>query len=86
MDKLETYEEYKEAERKLAQKIWDIPFASSNLDKLTKQELLILIYGVLERVSDDKKEWYELDLKDFLFEQKCWLIKCLDNNFFKREK
>ena len=84
MDKLETYEE--ETNRKLAQKIWDIPFASSNLDKLTKQELLILIYGVLERVSDDKKEWYELDLKDLLFEEKCWLITTLDPEFFENKE
>lgn len=74
-----------EKEKKaIAKKIWDIPFASSNLDKLTKQELVILTHSMLDRVTNNE-EWFELDLKD-LFEQKCWLIECLDNNFFKREK
>lgn len=84
MDKLETYEE--ETNRKLAQKIWEIPFASQNLQKLTKKELLLLFEEALTRISFEKEEWNKLDLKDLLFEQKCWLIECLDNNFFKREK
>lgn len=85
MDKLETYEE-EETNRKLAQKIWEIPFASQNLQKLTKKELLLLFEEALTRISFEKEEWNKLDLKDLLFEQKCWLIECLDNNFFKREK
>ena len=86
MDKLKTYEEYEETNRKLAQKIWNIPFASSNLYKLTKKELLILIDSIIEQVSWKKEEWWELDIKDLMFERKCYLIECLDNDFFKREE
>lgn len=72
-------------ERKiLAQKIWEIPFASQNLQKLTKKELLLLFEEALTRISFEKEEWWELDLKDLLFEQKCWLIECLDSEFFNR--
>ena len=72
-------------EQKLAKKIWEIPFASSNLDILTKKELVILIESVIIKISDEKEEWRELYLKDLLFVRKCWLIECLDEDFFKKE-
>lgn len=75
--------DYEENQR-LAQKIWEIPFASQNLQKLTKKELLLLFEEVLTRISFEKEEWYELDIKDILFEEKCWLIECLDSDFFNR--
>lgn len=72
--------------QRLAQKIWEIPFASQNLQELTKKELLLLFEEVTTRISNEKSEWYELDIKDLLFEQKCWLIECLDSDFFNRMK
>lgn len=72
--------------QRLAQKIWGIPFASQNLQELTKKELLLLFEEVITRISNEKSEWYELDIKDLLFEQKCWLIECLDSDFFNRMK
>lgn len=54
--------------------------------KLTKRELLMLIEEVLIRISFENLGWNELDIKDILFKQKCWLIECLDNGFFKTEK
>lgn len=80
----EEFEIIKEKQKRLAKKIWDISFASSNFDKLTKKELLILIDAILVKI--EKAEWSELDLKDFMFEQKCILIECLDEEFFNREK
>lgn len=73
-------------QKRLARKIWDIPFASSNLHKLTKKELLMLIEEVLIRISFENPAWHELDIKDILFEQKCWLVECLDNDFFNRRE
>lgn len=72
--------------QRLAQKIWEIPFASQNLQKLTKKELLLLFEEVLTQISFEKEEWRELDIKDILFEEKCWLIECLDSDFFNRMK
>lgn len=74
-----------EEQKKLAQKIWDMPFACSNLHKLTKKELLILIEAILFDVSYKNEEWRDLDIKDILFEEKCWIIKCLDENFFQKK-
>lgn len=69
--------------QRLAQKIWKIPFASQNLQELTKKELLLLFEEVITRISNEKSEWDELDFMDLLFEQKYWLIECLDSDFFK---
>ena len=66
--------------------MWEIPFVSANLDLLTKKELVTLIESVIIKISDEKEEWWELDIKDLMFERKCYLIECLDNDFFKREK
>lgn len=71
-----------EKKKELARKIWDMPFASSNLHKLTKVELLTLIDAILIDISY-KDGWNELDIKDLLFEQKCWLIELLDSRFFE---
>lgn len=72
-----------EEQKKLARKIWAIPFASQNLEKLSKKELLILIEAMLIEISFKNEDFHELDIKDILFEEKCWLIDCLDSDFFK---
>lgn len=70
--------------QKIAKKIWDTPFASSNLQVLNKSQLLILIREILNRVGWEYESiWHELDIKDLLFEEKCWLIETLDPDFFK---
>lgn len=73
-------------EKKLARKIWNIPFVRQNLHKLTKKELILLLEVVLTRISYENSEYWERDIKDILFEQKCWLIECLDNKFFERKE
>ena len=73
-------------EKKLAQKIWDIPFAAANLEKLTKKELLMLIEEIITDYSYKNEEWHELDIKDILWEEKIWLIEMLDPQFFEKEK
>lgn len=81
------FEQREKAKHDLAKKIWDIPFATANLHKLTKNELLILIEGMLERIGIDyKKDWFEIDIKDIMFDQKCWLIEALDPHFFDKEE
>lgn len=72
-------------EQKLANKIYEIPFVSCNLDMLSKKELITLIESIIATVSDKKEEWNGLYLKDLLYAQKCWLIECLDRDFFKKE-
>lgn len=73
-------------EKKLAKKIWNIPFASLNLHKLTKKELLILIESILLDKCFKTEEWNGLDIKAVLFEQKCYLIECLANKFFESKE
>lgn len=81
------FEQEQKARHDLAQKILDIPFASANLHKLTKKELLMLIEGMLEKIGIDyKDEWFEMDIKDILFDQKCWLIEALDPHFFDKKE
>ena len=70
-------------EKDLAKKIFDIPFVVSNLNLLKKKEILTLFESVNSRLMFENPEWHELDLKDVLFEQKCWLVECLDKDFFK---
>lgn len=80
------FEREQKAKHDLAQKIWDIPFASANLRELTKKELLMLIEGMLNKIGIDyKDEWFEDDIKDVLFDHKCWLIEALDPHFFDRD-
>lgn len=72
---------------KIAKKIWDIPFFVSNAEQLTKKELLILLDAILYKIGCDyEPSWFEMDIKDILFDQKCWLIEALDKDFFNREK
>lgn len=83
----EEYELEEQAKHKLAEKIWDIPFAVSNLEQLTKKELLMLIPEMLNKIGlEYEPSWIEMDIKDFLLEQKCWLIEALDKDFFKKGK
>lgn len=71
----------------IAKKIWSIPFASRNLHKLKKSELLILVQAILNRIDwEYEEQWTNLDIKDLLFEEKCWLIETLYPNFFKRKE
>lgn len=83
---MEEKEELEEKEKKeIANKIWDTPFASRNLQVLKKSQLAILIDSILDRISYENPEWDELDVKDILFEEKCWLIETLDPDFFERK-
>ena len=76
-----------EKEKKaIAKKIWDIPFAASDLQVLKKFELIILIESILNRIAWENIEWCELDIKDILFEEKCWLITTLDPEFFENKE
>lgn len=71
----------------LADKIWNIPFVVANLNKLTKKELSMLVSEMLNKIGCDyETSWFEMDAKDILFDQKCWLIEALDKDFFKKEK
>lgn len=73
-------------EKAIAKKLWKTPFASRNLQVLKKSELLILIGEILNRIGwEYENQWHELDIKDVLFEEKCWLIEMLDPEFFKKE-
>ncbi len=69
----------------IAKKIWETPFASSNLQVLKKSQLLILIRDILNRIGwEYQEQWTKLDIKDLLFEEKCWLITTLDPEFFEK--
>ena len=69
----------------IAEKIWNTPFASSNLQVLKKSQLLILIREILNRIGwEYESQWHDLDIKDLLFEEKCWLIETLDPKFFEK--
>lgn len=72
--------------KEIANKIWDTSFASRNLQVLKKSQLVILIDSILDRISYENPEWDELDVKDILFEEKCWLIETLDPDFFERKE
>ena len=81
------FEEMQKEKHSLAEKIWDIPFAVNNLNKLNKKELLVLIDCMLNRIACDyKDDWFEMDWKDILFDQKCWLIEAVDNKFFENKE
>ena len=79
------FEENEKSKHLLAEKIWDIPFAVNNLNKLTKKELLVLIDCMLDRIACDyEDDWFEMDWKDILFDQKCWLIESIESKFFSK--
>ena len=79
------YEKEQQIKNKLAEKIWDNPF-HSGLSKFTKKELLLLINEIENRIGWEYEEnWHELDIKDLVFEEKCWLIETLNPNFFKEK-
>lgn len=72
--------------QEIAKKLWNTPFASTNLHLLKKSELLILVREILNRIGwEYETQWRELDIKDILFEEKCWLIEMLDPDFFKKD-
>lgn len=74
-------------EIKIADKIWNTPFASRNLQILKKSQLITLIEDILDRIIWEKPEYQERDIKDILFEEKCWLIETLVPSYFgKKEK
>lgn len=70
-------------EKAIAKKLWDTPFASCNLQVLKKSQLLILIEKILNRIAFEYcQKWCEMDIKDVLFDQKCWLIEAVRPEFF----
>lgn len=69
--------------QEIAKKIWDTPFATANLEVLKKDQLVILIQQMLFAIGEDKG-WHEEDLKDGMFDEKCYLIELLDPDFFER--
>lgn len=72
--------------QEIAKKLWNTPFVSTNLQLLKKSELLILVREILNRIGwEYETQWHELDIKDILFEEKCWLIETLDPDFFKKD-
>lgn len=75
-----------EKEKKtIAERLWDTPFASSNLQVLKKSQLLILVREILNRIGwEYEHQWHELDIKDLLFAEKCWLIETLVPDFFDK--
>ena len=81
------FEENEKSKHLLAKKIWGIPLAVNNLNKLTKKELLNLIDSMLDRIACDyMHHWFEMDWKDILFDQKCWLIESIDSEFFSKKE
>ncbi len=73
-----------EGKKIIAKKIWETPFAASNLQVLTKTQLLTLVDSILDRIAwEYEVQWTDLDIKDLLFEEKCWLITTLDSEFFE---
>lgn len=67
---------------KIAKKLFDTPFATTNLSFLKKSQLLILINSILTRLTDDN--WVEDDIKTILYHQKYWLIEALAPDFFEK--
>ena len=71
----------------IAQKIWDTPFASGNLQVLKKSQLLILVREILNRIGwEYDVQWTKLDIKHLMFSEKCWLITTLDPDFFEKKE
>lgn len=69
----------------MAKRIWNKPFFEA-VGKFRKKELLILLDSILTRISYENNKWHELDIKDTLFEEKCWLIETLNPNFFGKNE
>lgn len=81
-----TYEEEIARRKELAQLVWSKPFMCG-LSKFKKSDLLILVRLLTERLSAELEPiYYELDLKDACFNDKCNIIETLDEDFFKRDK
>lgn len=71
----------------IAQKIWDTPFASSNLHVLKKSQLVTLVREILNRIGwEYETQWPNSDIKVRLFDEKCWLIETLNPNFFETKE
>ena len=70
--------------------LWDNPFLSG-LEKLTKEQLLLLVaccaekLDVLENLGGDVNN-DERDAKDLSWDRKCVLIECVDSNFFNKKE
>lgn len=76
-----------EEKQLIAQKIWDTPFASSNLHVLKKSQLVTLVREILNRIGwEYETQWHQMDIKDLLLEEKCWLIETLNPNFFETKE
>lgn len=73
-----------EEKMKIAKKLSDTPFATTNLSFLKKSQLLILINSILTRITYDSDRWLDDDIKAILSNQKCWLIEALVPDFFEK--
>ena len=81
-----SYEEKLERRKELAKTIWDNPFMCG-LAKFNKNDLLILVDLLAERLSSSICEYYyELDLKDSAFMYKCNIIETLQEDLFESEE
>lgn len=78
-------EEREKFKKKIAKTIWDNPFFSG-INKLKKEELKAIVESLINKWSWENDSLHELDIKDLLFEEKCYLIESLDEEFFKNEK
>lgn len=89
LDKM-SYEEQEE-EKKVIVKIIDKSPFLSGVQKLTKTQLVILIYELTERLdtlinlADDCEIDYR-DFKDIAWDEKCLIIETLNPDFFKEVK
>ncbi len=86
------YEKIVELRKQSAQIIWDNPFFTG-LPKLTRKQLYECIDVLVSKLDEERyyrNYGYESgdmrDAKDIAWDQKCQLIECLDEEFFKRKR
>ena len=79
-----------ENKKVIVKTLWDNPFLSG-LEKLTKDQLLLLVACCAEELDELKNlGGYdchdERDAKDLYWDQKCVLIECVDSEFFNKKE
>lgn len=80
-----TYEQCCERCSQLASIVWDNSFLSG-LRKFNKSELIYLICQLTQRFNEKTIPiYYELDIKDTAFSDKCTIIETLKEDFFKNK-